>query len=68
MLSSVYNPKKQGTRNLLQQQEAILFMLCYFLYGTLCILDNPKTSFCVRHLKDMNKIKTYTLSTDVYGN
>ena len=74
MLSSAYNPEKQSILVIatIGKQHFLLllalFMLCYFLYGTLCILDNPKISFCVRHLKDINKIKTHTLTTDVYGN
>ena len=74
MLSSAYNPEKQSIlviATIGKQHFFIIISFMYallFLYDILCILDNPKTSFCVRHLKDMNKIKTHTLSTDVYGN
>ena len=65
MLFSVYNPKNKEYSLFYYYQ---LYLCCYLLYDAICMLDNPKTSFCSRHLKMINKINTHTLTTDVYDN
>ena len=77
MLSSAYNPETRNKKliaTIISKQHFftiinfIYFVLLILLYGTLCMVDKPKTSSCVWHLNEMNKIKTQTLTTDVYGN